>query len=55
MREQLLDQMIAIYGFEHDAVIQFAELMENKNFTEEMLAIIVNAHLMGKILKENSI
>ena len=28
MREKLLDRMIRIYGFEHDAVIEFAELIE---------------------------
>jgi hypothetical protein len=55
MREQLLDQMISMYGFEHEAVIQFAELMGNRNFTDEMLTAIVNTHLTTKILKENSI
>jgi hypothetical protein len=55
MREQLLDQMISMYGFEHEAVIQFAELMENRSFTDEMLTAIVNAHLTTKVLKENNI
>jgi nucleoside diphosphate kinase len=47
--------MIAMYGFEHEAIIQFAELMENRSFTDEMLTTIVNAHLMTKVLEENNI
>jgi hypothetical protein len=47
--------MISMYGFEHEAVIQFAELMENRSFTDEMLTAIVNAHLTTKVLKENNI
>lgn len=44
MKEELLDRMIKIYGFEHDAVIEFAELVENDIFTDEMLEVIVKAH-----------
>jgi len=44
MREQLLDRMIRLYGFEHEAVIAFAELVENDTFTDEMLNAIVEAH-----------
>lgn len=44
MKEELLDRMIKIYGFEHDAVIEFAELIENDTFTDEMLEVIVKAH-----------
>ena len=29
MREQLLDRMIRIYGFEHDIVIIFANMCES--------------------------
>lgn len=44
MKEQLLDRMIRIYGFEHEAVIAFAKLVENDTFTDEMLEVIVKAH-----------
>lgn len=44
MRDELLTRMIRIYGFEHKCVIEFAKLMENKNFTDEMLAEIVKSH-----------
>lgn len=44
MKEQLLDRMIRIYGFEHEAVIAFAKLIENDTFTDKMLETIVKAH-----------
>lgn len=34
MRENLIDRMIRIYGFEHPLVIQFAELCEDMAHTE---------------------
>lgn len=43
MREQLLDRMIRIYGFEHEIVIEFARMCEewlpteNNNKTLETL------------------
>ena len=43
MREELLTRMVRLYGFEHKAVIQFAELME-KNFDTKILETIVKAH-----------
>ena len=52
MREKLLDRMIRIYGFEHDAVIEFAELIENDTFTDEMLEIIVKAHEEHPLVEE---
>lgn len=44
MREKLLDRMIKIYGFEHDAVIVFAKLIESPMFTDAMLEAVVMAH-----------
>lgn len=44
MREELLTRMIRIYGFEHEVVIEFARLMENDSFSDEMLEAIVKAH-----------
>lgn len=52
MREKLLDRMIRIYGFEHDAVIEFAELIENDTFTDEMLEIIVKTHEEHPLVEE---
>ena len=44
MREQLLDRMIRIYGFEHEVVIEFARICESDNFTDRDLEIIVETH-----------
>lgn len=47
MRENLIDRMIRIYGFEHPLVIQFAELCERMEDTEandKALMMLVKAH-----------
>lgn len=47
MRENLIDRMIRIYGFEHPLVIQFAELCEDMAHTEandKALMMLVEAH-----------
>lgn len=47
MRENLIDRMIRIYGFEHPIVIQFAELCEHMPDTEynnKALMILVKVH-----------
>lgn len=47
MRENLVDCMIRIYGFEHPLVIQFAELCERMADTEynnNALVLLVEAH-----------
>ncbi len=47
MRENLIDRMIRIYGFEHPLVIQFAELCERMADTEynnNALVLLVEAH-----------
>ena len=47
MREQLIDRMIRIYGFEHPIVIQFIELCERMTDTEynnKALMTLVKAH-----------
>ena len=44
MKEELLTRMIRLYGFEHEAVIQFARLMENKAVGDESLLLIVESH-----------
>ena len=43
MREELLIRMIHLYGFEHPAVIQFAELMD-EGASEVTLKMIVEGH-----------
>ena len=47
MREQLLDRMIKIYGFEHEIVIEFARMCEEWLLTEnndKALEILVKCH-----------
>lgn len=47
MRENLIDRMIRIYGFEHPIVIQFAELcerMEHAEANDKALMTLVEAH-----------
>ena len=47
MRENLIDRMVRIYGFEHPVVIQFTDLCERWKDTKEndkVLRIIVESH-----------
>ena len=47
MREQLLDRMIRIYGFEHEIVIEFARMCEEWLPTEnndKALETLVKCH-----------
>lgn len=47
MRENLIDRMIRIYGFEHPAVIRFAKLCERWEDTEindTILRLAVESH-----------
>ena len=47
MRENLINRMIRIYGFEHPIVIQFVELCERMADTEynnKSLMTLVKAH-----------
>ena len=43
-REQLLTAMIHLYGFEHEAVIEFARLIKNPNIDDKTLRTIVMIH-----------
>lgn len=42
MKEDLLTRMIHIYGFEHEAVLQFGAIMDTTS--EDVLETIVKAH-----------
>ena len=44
MRDQLIDRMIRIYGFEHGVVIEFARMCEKDCFTDRDLEVIVECH-----------
>ena len=47
MRENLIDRMVRIYGYEHPVVIQFTDLCERWKDTKEndkVLRIIVESH-----------
>lgn len=43
-REELLTEMIHLYGFEHEVVIQFAQIMARPVISDETLETIVKAH-----------
>ncbi len=43
-REEMLTRMIRLYGFEHEAVIQFSKLMENTQINDVILGTIVECH-----------
>lgn len=43
-REQMLTQMIHIYGLEHEVVIQFARLVENPNISDKVLSTLLLVH-----------
>jgi len=42
-REKMLSRMIRIYGFEHEVVVQFAELLET-DIDDQVLETIVKTH-----------
>ena len=43
-REEMLTRMIRLYGFEHEAVIQFGWLMARPQISDETLETIVKCH-----------
>ena len=49
-REEMLIQMIHIYGFEHEAVIQFARLIENPNIDDQTLRLLLKIHRLFPLL-----
>ena len=44
IREEMLTRMIRLYGFEHEAVIQFGWLMARPQISDETLETIVKCH-----------
>lgn len=50
MKEELRERLVKIYGYGHEAVLQFDKLAESPNFPDELLEVIVNAHEMLPIL-----
>ena len=44
LRENLIDRMIRIYGFENEIVISFCRLCENPKNADNDLLTIVKAH-----------
>lgn len=44
LRENLIDRMIRIYGFEHEVVIDFAKMCEMTCMSDEALTTIVECH-----------
>lgn len=43
-RDEMLTRMIRLYGFEHEAVIQFAALMARPQISDETLETVVKCH-----------
>lgn len=43
-REKMIDRMIAIYGYEHPIVLQFAEMCEGEVLTDKQLGVLVYLH-----------
>jgi hypothetical protein len=44
LREELVDRMIRIYGFENPIVIQFCKLCESDQFEDWELKVVVESH-----------
>jgi len=51
-REEYLSRMIHLYGFEHPAVIQFAELIE-RGVNDETLKTLVECHEASPLIDED--
>ena len=54
IREKMIDEMIALYGYEHPAVIQFCEFCERlgeNEWNNRMLEILLHAHQFDPIVK----
>jgi hypothetical protein len=53
MRENLIDRMIALYGFESPIVIEFARLCENWIGPNSQLEMLVEAHEACPVYEED--
>ena len=56
LRENLLDRIIRIYGFEHKITIWFAQLLESQEENEinnKMLEMMVECHEKSPIVDED--
>lgn len=54
-REQLVDRMIRIYGFEHDCVLTFinmCEKYENSFWYDRVLEILVESHEEDPLMED---
>lgn len=55
-RENLLDRMIHLYGFENPMVIQFADMCEkyaNNAWNDDVLRLLVEAHEADPVFEED--
>lgn len=43
-RDEMLTEMIRIYGFEHEAVIAFAKAMESPYISDHALEVVLRCH-----------
>lgn len=52
-RENLIDRMIQIYGFESPIVIDFCEFCEDDDFADDVLTIVVESHEQFPVIDED--
>lgn len=55
-RENLLDRMIRLYGFENPMVIQFADMCEkysNNSWNDSVLQLLVEIHEADPVFEED--
>jgi hypothetical protein len=52
-RENLLDRMIQIYGFESPIVLDFCEFCEDENFTDHVLEMVVESHELYPVREDD--
>lgn len=52
-RENLIDRMIKIYGFENPIVIEFCKLCERADWNDRELELLVLAHEDDPVLEED--
>ena len=51
-REELLTEMIHLYGFEHEVVIQFAQIMARPAISDETLETLVKEHKKNPMIDQ---
>lgn len=53
LREELVDRMIQVYGFENPIVVGFCRMCEMDCFSDKALTTTVECHEMYPVFNEN--